>query len=238
MSEALRLSKRVAEIRGCSRREAELLIQGGWVTVEGVVIEEPQHRVAGERIEISKNAHALAQPSVTLLLHKPAGLELDAAQALLAPAHWAGDASGQRPLRVHFKDQVRVSDMGPRASGLLVFTQDARIARKLREDALLLEHEVLVDVGGAHPPDALERLRRAAASLEVDGRRLGACKLSWQSESRLRFALKGERPGQIAAVCEAAGLQVQGMRRLRIGRVALGPMAPGQWRYLLPGERF
>jgi len=238
MTEAIRLSKRVAELRGCSRREAELLIQGGWVRVAGVVVEEPQHRVAAERIEVSEDARPMALASVTLLLHKPAGLSLEAAHGLLTPEHWAGDASGQRPLRLHFKDQVRVSDMGPLASGLLVFTQDERIARKLREDALLLEHEVLVDVGGTPAPEALSRLQQAAASLEVDGRRLGTCKMSWQSEARLRFALKGDRPGQLAALCQAAGLQVQGMRRLRIGRVALGPLAPGQWRYLLPGERF
>lgn len=238
MTEPIRLSKRVAEIRACSRREAELLIQGGWVRVDGKVVEEPQHRVSVERIEVSRDARPQALASVTLLLHKPAGMALEAAQAMLTPDHWAGDASGLRPLRLYFKDQVRVSDMGQRASGLLVFTQDERIARKLREDALLLEHEVLVDVGGTPPADALDKLRQAAATLVLGGMRLGTCKVSWQSEARLRFALKGERPGQIAAVCEAAGLQVQGMRRLRIGRVAMGPLAPGQWRYLLPGERF
>lgn len=238
MTEPIRLSKRVAEMRGCSRREAELYIQGGWVRVDGVVVEEPQHRVAEECIEIDADARAQAAGSVTLLLHKPAGVSQDAAQALLMPENWAGDASGLRPLRVHFKDQRRVSSMGPRASGLLVFTQDERIARKLHEDAHLLEHEVVVELGGTPPPDALAQLQHKASGFVVDGQRLGLCKLSWQSEKRLRVALKGERPGQIAALCEAVGLQVQGMRRLRIGRVALGPLAPGRWRYLLPGERF
>lgn len=238
MTDRIRLSKRVAELRGCSRREAELYIQGGFVRVDGTVVEEPQHRVTEERVEISGDARLLGLAPVTLLLNKPAGISQESAQDLLAPEHWAGDDSGLRPLRMHFKDQVRVSQMGPRASGLLVFTQDERIARKLREDAQLLEHEVLVEVGATPPENALERLRHAAATLVVDERRLGVCKVSWQSEARLRFALKGERPGQLVTLCEAVGLQVQGMRRLRIGRVALGPLAPGQWRYLLPGERF
>lgn len=248
MSDPIRLSKRVAELQGCSRREAEQYIAGGWVTVDGQVVEEPQARVTeGQRVQVSPDARLMALQPVTLLLHKPVGAESGLgrlsdsrpAGEWLTPANWTGeDGSGLRPLKMHFKDQVLVSPLAPRASGLVVFTQDWRIARKLQEDARLLEHEVIVEVSGAMQPGALERLNRQDHGFTLDGRPLGVCKVSWQSETRLRFALKGEQPGQIAFLCEAVGLSVQGMRRIRIGRVAMGRLPVGQWRYLLDGERF
>lgn len=247
MTEPLRLSKRVAELMRCSRREAERYIEGGWVTVGGVVVEQPQARVADEHVAVSPEARPVAVAPVTLVLHKPAGSEAglggveggQPAVQWLAPVNWDGNPeAGLQPLRRHFKDQALMTPLAPRASGMVVFTQDARIARKLIEDAHLLEREVLVDVRGSAQPGMLERLNRPDHGLQLDGRPLGACKISWQSESRLRFALKGERPGQLAFLCEWLGLQVQGMRRIRIGRVHLGPLAPGQWRYLLPHERF
>lgn len=247
MTEPLRLSKRVAELMRCSRREAELYIEGGWVTVGGQVVEEPQARVSDEQVTVSPDARPMAVLPVTLVLHKPAGAEAglgrvegsQPAVQWLTPAHLDGNPeAGLQPLRRHFKDQALMTPLAPRASGMVVFTQDARIARKLSDDAHMLEREVLVDVSGSAQAGMLERLNRPDHGLELDGRPLGPCKVSWQSETRLRFALKGERPGQLAFLCELLGLQVQGMRRIRIGRVPLGRLAPGQWRYLLPHERF
>jgi 23S rRNA pseudouridine2604 synthase len=121
---------------------------------------------------------------------------------------------------------------------LVVFTQDWRVARKLSEDANVMENEVLVEVSGEIKPGGLERLNRVDHGYTFNGIMLGAAKVSWQSEKRLRFALKGERPGQIAFLCESVGLQVQGMKRIRIGRVAMSSLPVGQWRYLLPHEKF
>jgi 23S rRNA pseudouridine2604 synthase len=247
MTEAIRLSKRVAELRGCSRREAEQLIEGGWVRVSAQVVEEPQARVRDERVEIDGDAQPRAMQPVTVLLHKPVGAEAglgrlpgsQPASQWLVPAQWAGEeGAGLRPLKKHLRDQELVAPLAPRASGLVVFTQDWRIARKLREDARLLEHEVVVEVAGTLAPGALERLNRADHGFTLGGHPLGPCKVSWQSETRLRFALKGEQPGQIAFMCEAVGLTVQGMRRIRIGRVAMGRLPVGQWRHLAPHELF
>ncbi len=243
-SEPVRLSKRVAELMRCSRREAELYIEGGWVSVDGAVVEQPQFRVQDQRVEVSPEARPEALGPVTLLLHKPAGAEAglgrlpqsQPAASWLTPEHAAEDMG--RPLLAHLRHQELVAPLAPRASGLVVFTQDGRIARKLREDALLLEHEVLVQVSGTPTEGALERLNRPDHGLALDGRLLGPCKVSWQNETTLRFALKGERPGQLAFFCEHLGLAVQGMRRIRIGRVALARLPVGQWRYLLPHERF
>ena len=247
MTEPVRLAKRLTEILACSRREAEQFIAGGFVRVDGVVIEEPQHRVQDHKIDISPDATLLGVVPVTLLLHKPAGSEagLGAAQGALQSADllqpgtlWAEDISGLSPLKKHFFEQQLLTPLAPRASGLVVFSQDWRIARKLTEDAGVMEHEVLVEVSGDIKPGGLERLNRQDHGFTFNGMPLGAAKVSWQSEKRLRFALKGERPGQIAYLCECVGLQVEAMKRIRIGRVAMSSLPVGQWRYLLPHEKF
>ena len=233
MLEPIRLAKRLAEMLPCSRREAEQYIEGGWVTVDGVVIEEPQFRVLHQKIELSKDASLLAPTAVTLLLHKPAGFEADLKQA----THSAVDRSGITLLRKHLTAEL-VTQLALPASGLVVFTDDWRVARKLVDDAATLEHEVLVEVEGNIKPGGLERLNRVDHGFTFNGKLLGPAKVSWQSEARLRFALKGEQPGQIAYFCESVGLSITGMKRLRIGRVAMSGLPVGQWRYLLPAERF
>jgi len=240
MTDPIRLAKRVAELRACSRREAELFIAGGWVRVDGVVIEEPQFRVTSERIEIDPQADLTQTEPVTLLLHKPPGCDTvngdnPASQLLSAATLWAEDASGIRPLKKHFAQLTLCVPLEPSASGLVVFTQDWRVARKLTEDAVTLEHEVIVEVAGEMPPDGLKRLNRG---ILFQGRTPHAIKVSWQSENRLRVALKGARPGQIAHLCEAVGLQVLSMKRIRLGRVPLGKLPSGQWRYLREDEKF
>jgi 23S rRNA pseudouridine2604 synthase len=182
---------------------------------------------------------------VTLLLHKPAGHEAgpDGSAASLAPllspaTQSPDDRSGIRPLKKHFSSVELVTPLATPASGLVVLTQDWRVTRKLREDARLMEHEVVVDVSGDIKPGGLERLNRVDHGFTFKGMLLPPAKVSWQNETRLRFALKGEVPGQIAYMCESVGLKVEGMKRLRIGRVAMSQLQPGHWRYLLPHERF
>ena len=249
MTEPVRLAKRLAEMLSCSRREAEQYIEGGWVRVDGQVVEEPQFRVLDQRIEVDPDASLLALTPVTLLLHKPAAYEagLDGASRkpaqpaaqLLTPAHhFQDDCSGIRLLKKHFNAQVLLTPLASPASGLVVFTQDWRVARKLSEDAAVMEHEVIVEVGGEVAPGGLQRLNRVDHGFTFNGRLLPPAKVSWQNETRLRFALKGEQPGQIAYMCESVGLQVQGMKRLRVGRVSMSGLPSGQWRYLLPNERF
>ncbi|MES2686160.1 MAG: rRNA pseudouridine synthase [Pseudomonadota bacterium] len=249
MTEPVRLAKALAQMLNCSRREAEQYIEGGWVQVDGVVVEEPQFRVGAQKIEIDRDASLLALTPVTLLLHKPAGHEagLDGASGrpaapalqLLTPANRsADDRSGIRPLKKHFSTQALATPLATPASGLVVFTQDWRVARKLSEDASVMEHEVIVEVAGQLVPGGLERLNRVDHGFTFNGVLLPPAKVSWQNETRLRFALKGERPGQIAYMCETVGLSVQAMKRIRVGRVPMSGLAPGQWRYLLPTERF
>jgi 23S rRNA pseudouridine2604 synthase len=240
MTEPERLSKRLTQQLPCSRREAELYIEGGWVTVDGRVIEEPQHKVHDEKIALLPGAVAQTLPPVTLLLHKPAGmgcgLGANSIQQLLTLANrHPDDASGVRPLQRHFQRLDLLTPLETDASGLLVFSQSHAVIRLLKEQGAALEQEYVVEVSGEMIDHGLKRL---AHGLSYKGAALPPCKVSWQSETRLRFAIKAVQPGQLRFMCEAVGLQVLGMRRLRLGRVGLAKVPAGQWRYLGANERF
>jgi 23S rRNA pseudouridine2604 synthase len=242
-SEGVRLARRVAELAGCSRREAELYIEGGWVRVNGEVVETPQFRVQDQTVELdpaAKRQPVAAPAPVTFVLHKPAGIDTTTAVDLLRPqTRDPHDRSGTRPLQRHLRGLALVTPLESAASGLLVYTQDWRVKRKLVDDGALVEHEVMVDVRGAVSPEALQRLNQAPV---IDGRAMAPARVSVNRQTGdvtgLRFALKGYRPGQIAQMCTTAGLDVLAIRRLRIGRLPLAGLSEGQWRYLLPHERF
>lgn len=235
--ESQRLSKVVAAQVPCSRSEAERYIAEGWVRVDGQRVDQPQFRVtAANRVEVDRQARLQPVLPVTLLLHKPAGVDMHAASELLgAAAHWAGDPSGIRRVHGHTVGLKPLLPLPPAAAGLCVFSQDPRIVRKLTEEASLVEQELLADVQGTIVPDGLARL---AGGLQREGRRLPACRVSWQSEARLRFAVKGLAAEDIPWMCAQVGLQLVALRRIRIGRVPMAALPAGQWRYLPAGERF
>ncbi|MFC6841710.1 rRNA pseudouridine synthase [Xanthomonas theicola] len=236
MSAPIRLDKRVAAMLPCSRSQAQQYIEGGWVSVDGVVVEEPQAAVTTEQVALSADAQLGVAEPVTLLLHKPAGLALDAALALVTPAaRSAQDTAAMRVLKRHFLRLGAPLPLEAAASGLLVLSQDRRVLRRLSEDAASIEQEFVVQVRGELRPYGMRRL---AHGLAYRQRNLPSCKVSWQNEDRLRFALKHVQPGQLQAMCAEVGLEAIGLRRLRVGRIPLGKLAPGAWRYLPGGERF
>ena len=248
----LRLSKRVSAQLPCSRSDAERYIAGGWVRVDGVVVEEPMERVRDEQVvTLDPKAKLESLDSVTLIWHKPAGQVLpeapflpdDVAARWFTPAvRFAGDRSGVRPLKAHRHKLLAVAPLGDLASGLMVFTQNPGVARKMTEDATQLEHEWLAEVAADPALEDEDRrdavLKSLGKPLFFDGWAVPSARASWQSEQRLRLAIKGNRPGQVAHLCERAGVQLTALRRLRLGRIALAGLPVGQWRYLLGYERF
>ncbi|MDB5773306.1 MAG: rsuA [Burkholderia sp.] len=239
MTESVRLAKRVAELVPCSRSEAEQYIEGGWVTVDGQVVEEPGFRVDRQDVQLSPKASLSELVPVTLLLHKPAGYDACANPPvqLVTPDSLATDVHGPavRFLKRHLSGLTLTDSLETSASGLLVLTQDWRVARKLVDDAAKIEHEYIVEVAGEPVPDGLALLNQG---LTWNGKPLPPMKVSWQNETRLRFALKSPPRGLIAHVCEKLGLKVVSMKRIRIGRVPMAGLQPGQWRYLHGYERF
>jgi 23S rRNA pseudouridine2604 synthase len=219
----VRLNKRVAEERGCSRREAELYIEGGFVSIDGVIVEEVGARVTPEqKVTISDDATLLEITPVTILLHKPAGEPQPL--HLLNTDTLTRSVPGKRFLKRHITGQEQVAPLDAKASGLVIFTQDFRVNRKLSEESV--EQEIIVEVSGTIVEDGLRQLNT------ING------KVSWQNETRLRFAMKNAKLGLIEKLCKEVGLKVVSMKRIRVGRISMASLPAGEWRYLQDYERF
>jgi 23S rRNA pseudouridine2604 synthase len=234
----------MSELGLCSRREADAWITNGWVRVDGKVVDVLGARVApGARIEVSAAARREQGARVTVLLHKPVGYVSGQPEPGYRPAielidasrRWQGDRAPTQFTTSQRRGLAPAGRLDIDSTGLLVLTQDGRIARLLVGGDGAIEKEYLVRVRGRIAPDGLERLRHG---LWLDGVALRPAKVSWQNEDQLRFVLREGRKRQIRRMCELVGLEVVGLKRVRIGRVALGALPLGQWRYLRPDERF
>lgn len=238
-SQGLRLSKCVMQLAHCSRSQAEQYIAGGWVQVDAKVVEDPAYRVHSQAVRLDPAATLLQATSVSLLLNKPSAHAFSNSALLTMNTHWSGDDSPVRPLQRHFQALQACVPLEQGATGLVVFSQDWRILRKLQEDANVIEHELIADVAGQ--PDA-ETIQDITAFLKNPRNALPPTQCSLSSSkperSQLRFAIKGAHPGLIAHICAAVGLDLLALRRIRIGRVALRELPLGQWRYLANEERF
>jgi 23S rRNA pseudouridine2604 synthase len=241
--EPVRLSKRLAELGICSRREADSYIEQGWVKVDGEVAVLGLKVLPHQQIEVDARARAAQSARVTILLNKPVGYVSGQAEKGYLPAvtlitgssRWVGDAATQRFNPSQLKGLAPAGRLDIDSVGLLVLTQDGRIAKQLIGENSQVEKEYLVRVSGNMIAGGLELLNHG---LELDGEPLLPATVSWQNEDQLRFVLRQGKKRQIRRMCELVGLRVTGLKRVRIGKVMLGHLPPGQWRYLRPEETF
>ncbi|BEP59659.1 hypothetical protein GmRootV213_02130 [Variovorax sp. V213] len=266
----IRLNKRMAELGICSRREADEWIANGWVKVNGKPAEMGVKVTPADRIEVDKAAKGQQANQVTILINKPIGYVSAQAEdghepavSLFTPQNrWAEDNT-----RFFFNPQ-QLRGLAPcgrldiDSIGLLVMTQDGRVARQLIGEDSVMEKEYLVrvayhglgqpaptgqlvrmddddpvttNVQAVFPPAMLARLRHG---LSLDGQPLRPARVEWQNPEQLRFVLTEGKKRQIRRMCELVGLKVVGLKRVRIGKVMLGNLPVGQWRYLGPHEKF
>ncbi len=243
--EGIRLSKVLTERGIASRREADDWIAAGWVRVDGQMAVLGQRVRPEQRIDIDPAARKEQARSVTILLNKPVGYVSGQAEDGYPPAAslvtaanlWADE---KRPFHPgHARGLAPAGRLDIDSTGLLVLTQDGRIAKLLIGEHSLVEKEYLVRVAHAFadgvPDSAMQLLRHG---LELDGEALKPAKVSWANEDQLRIVLLQGKKRQIRRMCEAVGLQVVGLKRVRIGSVVLGKLPAGQWRYLRDDERF
>ncbi|SDI53163.1 pseudouridine synthase [Paraburkholderia phenazinium] len=249
----LRLSKLMSELGLCSRREADEWIENGWVRVDGEKVDTLGSKVRpDQRIEIDPAAQAIQARLVTILIHKPVGYVSGQAEDGYQPAvtlvtpenRWEGDNSDIRFSVSHLRQLAPAGRLDIDSTGLLVLTQDGRIAKRLIGGHSEVEKEYLVrvtygemtsEIDQNFPPESLELLRHG---LELDDVPLKPAKVSWQNGEQLRFVLREGKKRQIRRMCELVGLEVVGLKRVRMGSVPLGALPPGQWRYLAHDESF
>jgi len=242
--EKIRLSKLMSEQGLCSRREADDYIAKGWVKVDGEVVSELGTKILPtQKITLERAAQARQEGRVTILLHKPVGYVSGQAEEGYKPAillldaasRWEQDSSPQRFHRSQLLGLAPAGRLDIDSTGLLVLTQDGRIAKQLVGEDSPIEKEYLVRVQGKLVGNGLALLNHG---LSLDGKKLKPAKVNWQNEDQLRFILKEGKKRQIRRMCEMVGLRVTALKRVRIGKVKLGELPQGQWRYLRADEQF
>ena len=260
----IRLNKRMADLGLCSRREADEWIARGWVLVNGEPAVMGMPVAPDAQVEVLPQARHQQAGQVTILLNKPVGYVSgqpedghEAAATLIgAPSQWRGDAKtpadGRRFAPEHTRGLAPAGRLDIDSTGLLVLTQDGRVARTLIGESSGVEKEYLVrvqfapngpmgagviaeNVQAIFPPHQLARLRHG---LSLDDQPLKPAQVEWQNPEQLRFVLVEGKKRQIRRMCEQVGLHVVGLKRVRIGQVVLGNLPVGQWRYLRADEGF
>ena len=248
----VRLNKRMADLGLCSRREADDWIARGWVRVNGLPAVMGQPVAANARIDIAREAEQQQRQQVTILINKPVGFVSGQAEdghepavALVQPENrWRECNSRMRWGFEQLRGLAPAGRLDIDSIGLLVLTQDGRVARQLIGENSGMEKEYLVRVNyGAEHVNVqaafpAERLALLCHGLSLDGQPLRPAQVGWQNPEQLRFVLKEGKKRQIRRMCEQVGLFVTGLKRVRIGRVNLGHLPIGQWRYLAPHEQF
>lgn len=241
--EKVRISKLLSERGLCSRREADAYIEQGLVTVDGEIVQELGTRAfRHQTIELRSGAKRQQEQRLTILLNKPVGYishlddeeQYTPAASLITPENQFLGAS-QKTERTHFKGLAPAGRLDIDSSGLLVLTQDGRIAKLLIGEDSPIEKEYLVRVSGKLSDAGLRSLQHG---LSLDGKALKPAKVSWQNEDQLRFVLREGRKRQIRRMCELVELSVIGLKRIRIGQITLGSLPSGQWRILNKQEHF
>ena len=239
--EKIRLSKLMAQRGLCSRREADSFIEQGLVLVDGVAVNQLGVKVSPQAdIRLAARAQRQQQQLVTILLNKPVGYVstqpepgYTPALKLITPANQFGERA-QRLKPEHLKGLAVAGRLDIDSQGLLLFTQDGRLARRIIGAQSGIEKEYLVRVVGSLPAEKLQLLRHGLA---LDGQPLKPAQVEWLNQAQLRFVLTEGRKRQIRRMCELVGLQVVGLKRVRIGRLKLGNLPEGKWRFLAPDER-
>ncbi|NML86808.1 pseudouridine synthase [Polaromonas sp.] len=248
----VRLNKRMADLGLCSRREGDDWIARGWVRVNGVPAVMGQPVALDARIEVAREAEQQQRQQVTILINKPVGYVSGQAEDGHQPAvvlvqpqnRWSECNSRMRWGHEQLRGLAPAGRLDIDSIGLLVLTQDGRVARQLIGEGSDIEKEYLVRV--SYGAEALnvqavfprEKLALLCHGLSLDGQALRPAQVSWQNPEQLRFVLREGKKRQIRRMCEQVGLFVTGLKRVRIGRVNLGHLPIGQWRYLAPHEQF
>lgn len=240
----IRISKIMADRGMCSRREADAFIERGWVSVEGQKAVLGQKALPNVKITLHRTAREKQTQRVTILLNKPVGYVSGQAEkgyrnavSLIQPQNQfkARDKNTTRFNPAHLRGLAPAGRLDIESQGLLVLTQDGRIARQLVGEDSFIDKEYLVRVSGVLTERGLALLNDG---LTLDGEELLPAKVSWLNQDQLRFVLQEGKKRQIRRMCELVGLKVVGLKRMRMGNVVLGDLPEGKWRYLKPNEHF
>lgn len=250
-SKLIRLSKLMSLKGIASRREADSLIERGLVLVNGAVVTELGTKVDPDsHVTLASEALQEQKELVTIILNKPIGYVSSQPEPGYEPAirliteanQFLDEDPKKRKLKMGDLKNIAVTGrLDIDSQGLLIFTQDGRLAKKIIGENSNLEKEYIVRVEyqnqkspqNIFPKDKLQLLN---FGLSIDGERLKRAQVDWINEDQLRFVLIEGKKRQIRKMCEQVDLKVVGLKRVRVGKLKLGKLPEGQWRFLSATE--
>lgn len=223
--------QKILSARGvASRRKAEEMIQSGLVTVNGAVASlgdsaDPE----SDEILVLGNPLPAVQESVYILLHKPRGYVTTLSDEKGRPN--ASQLVADCGTRVY---PVGRLDMD--SEGLLLFTNDGDFANTLMHPKHEVKKTYDTWVTG-YVPGAEVRLSRP---VELDGYTIRPPKVKLiraeGTKAKFQITIHEGRNRQVRRMCEAAGMTVTRLKRIKEGNLSLGDLPLGKWRYLTPDE--
>ncbi len=252
-NQKVRLSKLMSEKGLSSRREADALISRGMVYVNGAQVTELGTKVdRSDTVTLGAQAMQEQKHLVTILVNKPIGYVsgqpepgYEPAIRLVTDMNQFFDEINKSRRKLMMGDLKNIAVSGRLdidSQGLLIFTQDGRIAKKIIGENSEVEKEYIVRVQYNHQSSAAknfpkENLQLLNHGLEIDGEKLKPAQVDWINDDQLRFILREGKKRQIRKMCEQVGLSIHGLKRVRVGQLKLGKLPEGQWRFLEPEEK-
>jgi 23S rRNA pseudouridine2604 synthase len=258
----VRVSKLMSEKGMCSRREADEFIQMGLVYVNGEKVTQLGTKVApNSKVTLAPEAQKIQKDQVTIMLNKPIGFVSAQPEKEYKPAivlltkeneYRPEPARAKTPLADRSlirKPAFALQKVDPQrleglavigrldidSTGLLVFTQDGRLAKHVIGEDSDVEKEYLVRIENLfelNPLEIKKKIRILQNDLSLDGEKLKPCHVEQINEDQLLFILHEGKKRQIRRMCELVGLRVVGLKRVRVGNLKLGDLPVGKWRQL------
>ncbi len=224
--ESIRLNKYIAEAGICSRREADRLIEGGRVTVDGEPAKQGMRVEAGQSVEIDGRPVKEQEAKVYLAFHKPRGVvctsEKREKNNIIEYLHY--------PIRITYCGRLDKD-----SEGLVIMTNDGDIVQKMMRGANRHEKEYLVSLDKAITKEFLEGMQAGVYLEELDAT-TRRCRVEKLSDTSCRIILTQGLNRQIRRMCEHFGYRVMKLVRVRVMNIELGQLKVGKYRELTTAE--
>jgi 23S rRNA pseudouridine2605 synthase len=231
------LARALSKFGVCSRREAERVIEDGRVEVNGRPERSPRRFIDPARDAVTVDGRRVSDetPRVVIALHKPVGLVTTRVDPGGRPTVY--DALGTLPRWV-----FPVGRLDRDSSGLLILTNDHRLGERLTSPGAHVPKTYHARVRGVPDAEALRALREGVQledgtlTREARVKPIGAARGAAAGSTWLEIVLTEGKNRQVRRMGSAVGHEVLELVRVRIGRLGLGDLAPGEWRELEPRE--
>lgn len=233
MGDIVRLQKYIAMCGKASRRKAEEMIERGRVSVNGQRITElgTKVEIGADTVSVDGKALEITSKKYYIMLNKPVGV-----------VSTVSDERGRPTVVDLLKEEIstRIFPVGRLdydTEGLLLMTNDGDFAYRIAHPKFEMDKTYIASVGSGLTIAGINKLRRGVV---IDGFKTSPAEVelleSDTSTNLVKITIHEGKNRQVRKMFEAVGVKVKALKRVSIGRVELGNLPYGRWRYLTSHE--